>query len=143
MRIDLSGAKTLDSLIPAGQYLATVTDVEIKESNDGPSDKNPTGLYAKWTFTLTGGDYDNWKQWKNTPLGGDGLGFLKEVLSATGSYTDDELDDIDTDEFEERCVGREVMISVRRKEYPRGSGEYTNDVGKVRKYEGTAGSLLP
>jgi len=144
MRIDLSGAKTLDTLIPKGTYQATITDGEVRESKDGPSDKNPTGQYVHWEFTLEGGDYDSWKQWKNTPLGGDGIGFLKEVLSASGKYTDESLSgeiDFEVDEV----VGSTVMVTVRQREYPKGEvpKEYVNDVGKVRKFEGTVGGLLP
>jgi hypothetical protein len=141
IRVDLSGAKSTDTLIDKGTYLAVLSDGEVKESKSGPSEGNPTGQYVHWEFTLKGGQYDTWKQWKNTPLGGDGVGFLKEVLSATGKFSDEDLSGEIDFEFED-VLGSEVLIAVRQREYPKGSGEYVNDIGKVKPFEGD-GSLLP
>ncbi len=144
IRVDLSGAKSTDTLIDKGVYLATISDAEVKESKSGPSDKNPTGQYVHWEFTLKGGQYDTWKQWKNTPLGGDGIGFLKEVLSATGRFTEEELAgdidfSIDDPSDPHYVIGSEVLITVRQKSY---QDEMTNDVGKVKPFVGDT-SLLP
>lgn len=147
IRVDLSGAKGTDTLIDRGKYLAVISDAEVRDTKDGASDKNPTGQYIHWEFTLQGGAYDSWKQWKNTPLGGDAIGFLKEVLSATGLFEPGDLSgeldfDIDDANDPHYVIGSQVMVSIRQREYPKGSGEMVNDVGKVSPAEGD-GSLLP
>lgn len=145
MRVDLSGVEVKDSefgLVDSGTYNAKITDGEIRDNKDGPSAKNPTGQHIHWEFTIQDpGKFEGWKQWKNTPLGGDGLGILKELLMATGKFADVDgpLD------FEvEDLIGADVVITVQQKKR-KDTGELANNVGKVKAAGEPTGStsLLP
>lgn len=150
IRVDLSGAKSVDTLIAKGKYAAVITDAEVRDTKNPDLEKNPTGQYVNWEFTIDGGPYDTWKQWTNTPLGGDGVGFLKAVLAATGRFTEEELAgeldfSLDDPNDPHYVIGSKVMITVRQKPREKGGDrdDLVNDVGKVSRFEETADSLLP
>lgn len=150
MKLNLSEAVVKDfSAIPGGKYKVAVTDAELKESKDGPSDKNPTGEYISWELTVQGGEYDGRKVWKNTPLGGEGLGFLKELMLASGEYTEADLNgDLDSDDIIEKVMGAILSASVSRRKKPDTDGksddDFSNNVSKLRPYEdAVSDSLLP
>lgn len=138
MKVNFAGSSIPDfDPLPAGQYHAALTDGELRDNKDGPSDKNPTGQHIHWEFTVQEGTYQGRKLWRNTPMGGNGVGFLKEVLAATGKFTDAQLaGDLD---FEiPNLLNSQVLLTVKVK-------EDQNDVKKVRPYStATANeSLLP
>lgn len=147
MKLNLAGAKIQDfEPIPAGQYALVVSGGEIKYTNGGPSDKNPTGQYANFELTVDGGEYDGRKLWKVCPLGGDGLGFLKEFLAATGKFEGDLDGDIDWDI--EPQLGTKVLANVNRKPRKDNPDEMQNNVTKIRPMSDApsasgVGSLLP
>lgn len=147
MRVDLSGVEVKDSefgLVDSGTYNVKVTDGQIKDNKDGPSAKNPTGQHIHWEFTIQDpGKFEGWKQWKNTPLGGDGLGILKELLMASGRFTEDQVNG-DLDFEVEDLIGADVVITVQQKKRS-DNGEMANNVGKVKPAGEATGatSLLP
>ena len=94
LRIDFSGVevKNFDPL-PVGGYPCKITDGEVRDSKDGPSDKNPSGQYISFEFTVQPPhELADRKTWRNAPIAGDGVGILKSILAATGKFTDEALD---------------------------------------------------
>jgi hypothetical protein len=150
IRVDLSGAKEVGNLIARGKYHAVITDAEVRDTKNPDYEKNPTGQYVWWEFTIQDEPYQTWKQWTNTALGGSNLGFLKAVLAATGKFTDEELaGDVDF-ELEDASdphyvIGSDVMITVRQKKRDKDADkdDLVNDVSKVSPYTGESSSLLP
>lgn len=139
MKVNFAGSEIPDfSPIAAGEYHFIVTDGTIKESKDGPSDKNPTGQYVSWELTCQDAPFIERKAWTNTPLGGSGLGFLKGILWATGNIEKSHDGDLD---FEiEEVVGGHILAKVTvDKERD------SNNVRNIRPYSevGAAESLLP
>lgn len=150
IRVDLSGAKDVSDLIARGKYHAVITDAEVRDTKNPDYEKNPTGQYVWWEFTIQDEPYVGWKQWRNTPLGGDGLGFLKQVLVATGKFTDEELEQELDFEIEDASdpkyvIGSDVMLTVRQKKRDKDADkdDLVNDVSKVSVYAGEDASLLP
>lgn len=79
--------------LPKGSYHCKITDAEVRDNKDGPSDKNPTGQHISFELTVQPPHaLADRKTWKSAPLGGDGVGILKSVLAATGRFTEEALD---------------------------------------------------
>jgi hypothetical protein len=149
MRVNLTGTTERDfSAIPAGRYIAKVTDFEMRETKDKPDNKLPAGTpMINWEFTIessTTGDtqFANRKVWMNTIIHEKVLFQLKGLLRATGAYTQEQLDgEIDFEPSD--VLGATLAVVVTQREY---QGEMRNDVRRVRALseEDTAeASLLP
>jgi len=94
--------------VPAGKYLVTCTDGEIKES--GPQAKNPGSQYINWEFTIEDEGYEGRKLWSNTTLLPHALFSIKQLLEAVGMDTSGELD-FDLDDV----IGKKLILRVTKK----------------------------
>ncbi len=150
MRVDLSETDAGFEPIPSGRYQVIVTDGEIRTS--GPNAKHPGSEYINWEFVIQEGEYEDRKQWTNTPIGhgtcecsdwkaGAYFG-LNALLAATGKWTTEELDSDKFDFDIDDVLGSEVSISVAIEKY---QGEDVNNVKRVKPpFTGEeASSLLP
>jgi hypothetical protein len=154
MRLNLTDVEVRDfEAIPGGKYVVKITDYENKETRGGPEAKLPAGTpMINYEFTVQSdvkGDeqYANRKLWTNIILHQKVLFNLKGLLQAIG-WTDEQLSgDID---FEpEELVGAELIVGVSKREYPKDSGDFTNDIKRFVSLDaadnstGGGGSLLP
>jgi hypothetical protein len=145
---DIKGGGDFEAL-PAGKYLATITDWDVREvKNAGKLPVGTPGLNVE--FTIADGEYENRKVWTNYWLHPNNLGFFKTFLKAAGMEDDDINAITDAGDAVDRVVGTDVCVKLRRREYPADSGDYVNDVNGVQpkeKYRGgsssSEGSLLP
>jgi hypothetical protein len=135
MRINLADVEVRDfEAIPAGKYVATVSGHDMRETKDNPGNKLEPGTpMINWEFTikhLVGGDetHKNRKVWTNTIIHEKTLFNLKALLSACG-FTDEQLNDPAGIAFEpEDLYDTDLILRVSKREYPPGSGDFTNDV---------------
>lgn len=146
MRVNMTDVEVSNfDPIPGNTYLANITDGEVKTS--GPQAKNPGAEYVNFEFTISEGEYEGRKQWKVASLLPHALFSLKEVLSASGVYSDEQL----TGELEweiDDVIGKPVRITVTKERVPNTEpAEFRNNVKKVRKVgdedSSEDGSLLP
>lgn len=119
--------------LPTGEYVCSVTDVELQEVKTGNNEGKP---YLKVTLTVQEGDHENRKLWCNVMLFDlpSGNWFIAQFLKATGNGDALETGQIPpVDEF----VGKQVIASVLRKKddwknkrEPKADGTswYRNDV---------------
>lgn len=125
--------------LPSGAYTVRVTDGELRES--GPSAKNPGSQYINWEFTVQDGEYENRRVWTNTSLLPQALFRLKELLGATGRFSDlDGVLDFEIDDV----LGAEMRITVIQK--PGQDGAPRNEIKRFRlmgSSEASASNLLP
>lgn len=137
LRVDFTDVETSNfDPIPAGTYIAKVTDGELRES--GPNSKNPGSQYINWEFTIQDGDYAGRKQWTNTSLLPQALFALKDLLAATGKFNVDGDLDFDIEDV----IGSDVKIVVKQKRF---DDELRNEVKRVKPLGDDEGdsSLLP
>jgi hypothetical protein len=146
IKADLSGIQSGFKAAPAGTYACKITKCELTEA--GPSAKNAGAPMLKWEFTVQPpSEYVDRKFFMNTLLvqEGDfgGLNRIKEILAATGLYTEEQLAgpiDFEPDDV----IGVDVRCTVRVKpeteQYDEG-----NDVRRVRPMgeDEEESSLLP
>lgn len=94
--------------IPAGEYHAKITDVELKEC--GPDSKNPGKNYWGLEFVVQEGQYEDRKVWTNCMLFNGALYTFSQLMKALGY-------DVSDGEFEvpdgEDLIGRDVVIIVK------------------------------
>lgn len=120
--------------IPSGNYPLNVVDGDIREG--GPDAKHPGAEYIAWEFTVAAGDNEGRHLWDNTVFRHDGvddegnfigcdcgdedaiekynkgLFKLKNLLTATGHWSAEELD---SDEFSfaiDDVLGSQVKARV-------------------------------
>lgn len=140
MRVDLSGTESGFDVIKSGRYPARVTDGEIR--NSGPNAKHPGAEYINWEFTLTedAGEYATRRLWTNTPLShGEcdckdwsnttALIGLKNLLAASGQWSQAEMQSEDFDFEIDDVLGSEVMLTVTIRKY---NDEDQNEVKRVK-----------
>lgn len=111
-------AESLDyEALPEDVYPA-VLDGEV-ESAEGPN-----GLYWKWTFKISDGDYKGRKMFTNTSLSEKALWKLKEVFEAFGVPSDTDTDDL---------IGKPVKLMVVQRIIEKGTrkGDMGNEVRQV------------
>lgn len=94
--------------IPVGRYPLRVFDGEIRTSESERA-KHPGSEYIAWEFVVESGDFEGRHLWENTVLDhaectcdkeeqfNKGLFKLKNLLSATGKWSPEELDSPDFD----------------------------------------------
>ena len=128
--------------LPAGTYLAKLTDGVIREA--GPSSKNPGSEYINWEFTVQGGPSEGRRIWTNTSLLPQTLFRLKELLVATGRFEGAQLDNELDFEIAD-LIGADVKLVLK---YIPASDQYDarNDVKRFRTAgaaDDVEGSLLP
>jgi hypothetical protein len=155
LRVNLSEVEgsSFDA-IPSGRYPLNVFDGEIRTSESERA-KHPGSQYIAWEFTVDAGDFEGRHLWENTLLDhadctcGDeekfnkGLFKLKQLFSATGKWTDEQLD---SDEFSfeiDDVLGSKINGQVRRtnsEEYGEG-----NSISKFLRQDAgsTSSSVLP
>lgn len=149
LRVDFSGVevKNFDPL-PVGSYKCKITDGSVEDSKDGPSDKNPTGQYINFEFTVQEGPFADRKTWRNAPIGGTGVGILKAILAATGKFTDEALDGPLNFSIQNDLIGSDVLcVQGKHKEWtaddPRTECKRVKAVNATASASNGAGSLLP
>lgn len=114
--------------IPPGEYEAALSEfTEVKmSSNNLPM--------VTLTFVLQDEEYQGRKVWTNLSLAPEALPFTKRTLLRLG--VDQEiLSDPSGFEIEEvlaQVVGTAVRLLVAVQEYPKGSGEWKNQVKEVK-----------
>jgi hypothetical protein len=150
VQVDLTGARSGFDPIDPGWYHAKITGCEQREvRNESGTGKIPAGTpMLNWEFTIQGPEsVEGRKVWRNTALWSTTMGMVKEVLEATGQYTDEDL--AGALEFDpEDVFDADVAVQVTKREYPAGSGDFTNDVRRIKRLEdmpesAASGSLLP
>ncbi len=144
LRINFGDTKVGDyQAVDAGWYLATITDVEEKES--GPKAKHPGSPLLKIELTLKEGSNltsENKKVFSNASLLPNALYTLMEFCNALGVDTNDDEAEIDYESW----VGQDVCIKVNQYEY---DGDTQNGVKRIQPAEvyaeksGGSGSNLP
>jgi Protein of unknown function (DUF669) len=138
--LDLSGADTSGfEALPAGAYNCTVYETELTEV--GPNAKSPPGTpMVKVQFRVKDGEeHEGHPFWANYPLPGKDvenaaktLGNFVNFLVAAGEDADKvKSKGFDTNKLDS-LEGREVVVRVTRGEWPKDSGEYTNNVRGVK-----------
>ena len=152
MRVNLSDVQGSFDVIPAGRYQARIVEGEIRTSGD--TAKHPGSEYINWEYEITEGDFADRKLWGNSVFShgscscknwkAGSLFTLKDILGATGNWTDEELNSDEFDwEFEE-VIGADVTLTVIIKPY---QGEDQNEIKKIKPpgqgVSSGAGSLLP
>ena len=142
--------------IPSGRYPLNVFDGEIRTSQSERA-KHPGSEYIAWEFTVDAGDFEGRHLWENTLLShgececGDeetfnkGLFKLKQLLQATGRWSDEELNSPEFDFEIDDVLGSKLAGQVRKTN----SDEYGegNTISKFVKLEagalGSSTSVLP
>jgi hypothetical protein len=137
MRVDLSGTDAGFDALPSGRYVVKVTDGELRTS--GENAKHTGSEYINWELTVQTGEYEGRKVWQNTPWShgtcecGDwkagALIGLKSLLTATGIWTDEQLNADDFDFEIDEVIGADVKAVVALGEY---QGEATNNVKRIK-----------
>jgi hypothetical protein len=134
--------------VAAGWYLVTVTGGEMRATQDKPENKLPGGTpMINWEFTICSDDpkLDGKKVWTNTIIYPTTLFNLKGLLRGCGMEHEGELD------FEiDDVIGKQLYLKLIKREYPKDSGDYTNDVKGYKALDDAPGasssagaSLLP
>lgn len=123
--IDFTGVKTTFEPIPDGEYQATVTDWEIKETKEG---KNEGASYIAVEFTISEGEFENRKQWRNYSMLRQSLWALKKMLVNCGLSEDDLDGELDLDDLMPEVVGAPCTLKIGHHTY---DGEVRNDVKDV------------
>jgi hypothetical protein len=150
MRINLTEVEDRSfEAIPSGRYILRLADYEMRSVKEGA--KLPEGTpMINWEFNVvneakTGDEkYRNRKIWLNTAIHPKTLFNLKNLLRASGKYTEDEL--VGEIDFEpEDILGSEMAAVVAQREY---QGNTVNDIKRLiplSEEEGgdDASSLLP
>jgi len=96
--------------IPAGTYVAVVTDGEQTETkNAGKLPQGTPGVH--WEFTIKGGQYDGRKVWTNTWIAETTMFSLLGLLEATGEYSEEQLSGELDFEIED-VIGSELKLKV-------------------------------
>jgi hypothetical protein len=122
--IDFSEVPDFEA-IPKGYYPAIVEEI-VKKTNQAGD-----GEYLNWAFTLTGGEYDNRKQWAITSLKPTGLWKLREALEAFGLEMEQVELDIDDDTnmlISPELIGKACVLEVGQKIY---QGKLRNQVESI------------
>ena len=125
MRVDLSATQGSFDAIPAGRYQAKLSDGEIRISGDQA--KHPGAEYINWEFTVTEGEFTDRKLWQNTPWShgecdcgnwkSGSLFGLKNILKATGIWSDEELDSPEFDFEINDVIGSDFTLTVAVRQY--------------------------
>lgn len=141
IRVNLAGVKAgkFDP-IPAGSYICTIYSHEIKEASEKA--KNPGSEYINWELVIQEGDHADRHLWAMTTLLPDNLASLKELLLASGRFSEEQLESPNGFDFEpEDVYGATVMAVVGIQKY---QGEDRNNVRRIRPVSiDRAESLLP
>lgn len=106
--VDFSSTPDQD-LMDAGVYDAIITDFEVKDS------KSSEYPYINWTLTLSGGQYDNRKQFAMSSLSPKAAGMLKGHLQAFGETKESLASKFTVDPA--KYIGCRVRIKVIHEVY--------------------------
>lgn len=123
--IDFTGVKTEFEPIPDGEHDATITDWEVKQTKEG---KNEGADYVSLEFTISSGEFENRKQWRNYSLLKQSLWAFKRVLIRAGMDEDDLDGEFDLEDLMPNVVGAPVRLKIGHHTY---DGEVRNDVKDV------------
>ena len=105
--VDMTGVETGGKYkVPvAGVYALRIVDIEVKDK-DG-------NKYIKFSFEVSGGEYDGSKVWDNVSLQVQALFKFKALLLSAGYEVSDSKMDYDLDEL----IGLEVTAELEEGEY--------------------------
>lgn len=122
-KLNLADVKVNDfEALPPGWYNVRVTGVEEKVSGDNA--KHPGSTYLNIEYTVQDGEFEDRKVWGNASLLPHALFTIKGLLAAIGGFDVDGELEFDEDDL----IGKACMVKLTKREYPQGSGEYTNDI---------------
>lgn len=135
IRVNFAEVEEKDfAAFPSGTYNAKVTDAEdVEVKNQGKLDAGTPG--TKWEFTIQDGPEAGKKCWTNTWLAPNSIWALKQLLAATGRFTDEQLAG-ELDFTYDQVIGSDVQVKTVRKLKPDGDAndpeDYNNDVRKIK-----------
>jgi hypothetical protein len=129
-------------LIDQGVYPCTVTDMEMRQSENTGRD------YYAFTFTVASGEWEGYKLWHNNTIGAkDRNYYLKQTLEGI-SGTEIPEDTVSIDERD--YIGRGCQVQVVHEEYkgkvkasvatihPPGEGQVIEPTNKGQQHDYTA-----
>lgn len=114
-RIQIDFAQVPDNNLPDGNYDATISDVELRQSEGSQFP------YLNWEFTVSGGDYHGRKVFMTTSLNPKAWWNLKYQFTQMGIDASANMT-LDVDEasnklIEPPIIGRPVEITIINEEY--------------------------
>ena len=118
---DYRGVKDSFELIPAGKYIVRIKESVIGKTKDG------TKPLWKLTLKIEQGKYTDRLMWMNLGLDADSISFRKGACTAMGLDTESGKIDLEIDP-----VGKQTIAEVFHDEYPKGSGNITAKVKRLR-----------
>lgn len=131
-KVNFSNVSDLKPM-PPGDYEASLVEFsDVHPSKEG----KPT---IRLTFTIQDDQYQGRKVWSNMSLVNEALVFTKRSLVRMGADPE-VLNDPDGFEIEEilaGLVGTPVTLSIVINEYPKGSGNFNNQVKEIKSAAGT------
>jgi hypothetical protein len=95
--------------LPAGDYVAKVTDVEFREA--GENSKTPGATYLHWEFTVQEGEHATRKFWDDSRFGAGSMPFTLAFLLHTGRFTEPVTATIR--EIANTVVGADVKVRLK------------------------------
>lgn len=107
VKVDMTDVKAGGIVLPEGDYIVEVSEVEMVES------KTSGSKYLKWEMVVTEGTHKGAKLWHNTSLQQQALFNLKGVLISCGVNVPEGKLDLDLDDLEGRIMG----VTVKHEEY--------------------------
>lgn len=92
--------------------------------------KGEKSSYVTIKYEVIEGEFEKRQIWENRPVTGKGAGMFAEFWEkATGEQLEYGAEGIDVDT--DQAIGQELGVVVVQREYPEGSGTYTNEVKKL------------
>lgn len=131
-----AGVKAGYDPLPAGIYVAEVTDGE--ERTSGEDAKHPGATYIAWEFTIQDEEYEGRKAWLNTSFVEKARGLLKGFLLGVG-YDEATLDSPEFEVDIDDIVGRQCKLVVSVGTNPK-TKEANNSVKRVLPLDDENGS---
>lgn len=123
----LEGVGTGFEPLPAGIYLAEVSDGEEREA--GPDAKYPGTTYVAWEFTIQDEEYQGRKAWLNTSFTERAKPLLKSFLLGVG-YDEETMNANDFEVDIDEIVGRQIKLVLKIGTNPK-TKEKNNSVARV------------
>lgn len=110
--------------VPDDDYVGVLNGVTLENGDKGD--------YLRWEFEIIEGEYSKKKAWRNTPIAGDGVVYLAQLLSAFVDGGEDEVKKLMAKGFQPMdFVGTTVKFTTQQREF---EGNMRHDIVGFKKY---------
>lgn len=110
--------------VPDDEYVGVVNGVTMEHGDKGD--------YLRWEFEIIEGEYSKKKAWRNTPIQGDGVVYLYQLLSGLIDGGEDAVKQVMADGFQPLdYIGTTVRFNTQQREF---EGNMRHDIIGFKKY---------